>query len=143
MARGCVSCGSLRARFGVAKGWPSRNSDADGRTTLFDVAANRLRDVTTPALTNPRALEWSRLGLIAWADLSSGIRGWSDRSGETLESGDDWGITDSLAFHPAGQWLATEGDSSMHPWHSRRRIRGWLSQGTAKRQSGMLTPAES
>ena len=27
----------------------------DGRTTLFDVAARRLRDLTAPALTDPRA----------------------------------------------------------------------------------------
>ena len=86
----------------------------DGRTTLFDVAAKTLRDLTAPALTDPLALEWSRLGLIAWPDFASGIRGWNDRSGEPFDIGDDWAFRDSLAFHPAGQWLATAGDSSLH-----------------------------
>ena len=86
----------------------------ESRTILFDVSARRFRDLAAPELTAPRALQWSRLGLVAWADFSSGIRGWSDRSGEPFDFSDGWTFAESLAFHPAGQWLATSDGSSMH-----------------------------
>ena len=42
------------------------------RTGLWDVVASKRRDLTAPALTDVRSLEWSRSGIVAWADYQVG-----------------------------------------------------------------------
>jgi hypothetical protein len=42
----------------------------ESRTVLWDVAATKLRDLITPALTDASSLQWSQSGVIAWADFS-------------------------------------------------------------------------
>jgi WD40 repeat protein len=93
----------------------------DSRTFLWDVPSSKLRDLTSPALTDARALEWSRSGVVAWADFQSGVRVWSDRSGEPVELGTDIGFAGVLAFHPDGQRLAVSDSSSVHILDVQRR----------------------
>jgi WD40 repeat protein len=93
----------------------------DSRTILWDVAATKLRDLTSPALTDARSLEWSRSGVVAWADFQSGVRAWSDRSGEPVDLGTDVDFAEALAFHPDGQRLAVSDSSSIHILDVQRR----------------------
>jgi len=93
----------------------------DSRTFLWDVASSKLRDLTSPALTDARALEWSRSAVIAWADFQSGVRAWSDRSGEPVDLGTDIDFADVLAFHPDGRHIAVSDTSSIHILDVQRR----------------------
>jgi WD40 repeat protein len=93
----------------------------DSRTILWDVAATKLRDLTSPALTDARSLEWSRSGVVAWGDFQSGVRAWSDRSGEPVDLGTDVDFAEALAFHPNGQRLAVSDSSSVHILDVQRR----------------------
>jgi WD40 repeat protein len=76
--------------------------------------SSKPRDLTSPALTEARALEWSRSGVVAWADFQSGVRAWSDLSGEPVDLGTDINSAEVLAFHPAGRRLAVSDSSSIH-----------------------------
>lgn len=80
-------------------------------TLIWDVANARLRPVTSPALTDVSSLNWSRSGVIAWADYQSGIRAWKDTAGEPLDLGKDIAST-TVAFDHQGQRLATSDSSS-------------------------------
>jgi len=51
--------------------------------------------------------------LVAWTDLWSGVRGWSDRPGEPFDLGEHEDLAETLAFHPTGQWVAISGSTSM------------------------------
>jgi WD40 repeat protein len=93
----------------------------DSRTCLWDVASSKLRDLTSPALTDAGALEWSRSGIVAWADFQSGVRAWSDRAGEPVDLGTDVDSAEALAFHPDGQRLAVSDSSSIHILDVQRR----------------------
>ena len=93
----------------------------DSRTILWDVPSSKPRDLALPALTDARALEWSRSGLIAWADFQSGVRAWSDRSGEPVDLGTDINFAEVLAFHPDGRRLAVSDSSSIHILDVQRR----------------------
>jgi WD40 repeat protein len=86
----------------------------DSRTILWDVASSKPRDLTSPALTDASSLEWSRSGVVAWADFQSGVRAWSDRSGEPVDLGVDIDFAEVLAFHPDGRHLAVSDSSSIH-----------------------------
>jgi WD40 repeat protein len=91
------------------------------RTVLWDVAAGKLRELTSPALTDARSLAWSRSGVVAWADFQSGVRAWSDRSGEPVNLGTDIEFATALAFCPDGQHLAVSDSSSVHVLDVQRR----------------------
>src|SRR5262245_48234795 len=84
------------------------------RTILWDVVASKLRDLTSPALTDARSLEWSRTGVVAWAAFQSGVRAWSDCSGEPVDLGTAVHFAQSLAFQPDAQRLAVSDLSSIH-----------------------------
>ena len=94
---------------------------SDSRTLLWDVASSKPRDLTSPALTDARALEWSRSGVVAWADFQSGVRAWSDRSGEPVDLGTDIDFAEALAFHPDGRRIAVSDTSSIHILDVQRR----------------------
>lgn len=91
------------------------------RTVLWDVAAAKLRDLTSPALTDASSLEWSRSGVIAWADLESGVKAWSDGSGKPVDIAGDIDSATTVAFAPDGQRLAVSDDSSIEILDLRRR----------------------
>jgi WD40 repeat protein len=93
----------------------------DSRTILWDVPSSKPRELISPALTDARALEWSWSGLIAWADFQSGVRTWSDRSGEPVDLGTDINFAEVLAFHPDGRRLAVSDSSSIHVLDVQRR----------------------
>lgn len=93
----------------------------DSRTILWDVAAAKARELVSPALTDARSLEWSRSGVIVWADLQSGVRAWSDRSGEPVDLGRDIDFAAVVAFHPDGQRLAVADPSAIHILDVQRR----------------------
>jgi WD40 repeat protein len=93
----------------------------ESRTVLWDVAATKLRDLIAPALTDASSLQWSRSGVIAWADFQSGVRAWNDRSGEPVDLGRDVNFGTALAFHPEGQRLAVSDSSSIHILDLQRR----------------------
>jgi WD40 repeat protein len=93
----------------------------DSRTVLWDFAAKKLRDLVAPALTSAGSLEWSRSGVVAWADFQSGVRAWSDRSGEPIDVGSEINFATALAFHPEGQRLAVADSSSIHIIDLQRR----------------------
>lgn len=86
----------------------------ESRTVVWDVAAARLRELTAPALTLPTSLRWSRSGVVAWADLGSGVQGWDDRSGRPADLGNEVQAATGLAFRPDGARLAVSGLMSMH-----------------------------
>jgi WD40 repeat protein len=86
----------------------------DSRTVLWDIAATKLRDLLAPALTAESSLQWSRSGVIAWADFQSGLRAWNDRSGEPVDLSRDLNGASVLAFSPDGERLAVADFSSMH-----------------------------
>src|SRR5205823_75006 len=83
------------------------------RTLVWNVAARRLRELTSPALTHPTSLHWSSSGLVAWADLQSGVRGWDDRVGRPVDFGRATDSAVGLAFRPDGARLAVAGLSSV------------------------------
>jgi WD40 repeat protein len=91
------------------------------RTVLWDVAAQKLRELIAPALTDASSLHWSQSGVVAWADLQSGVRAWNDRSGEPVDLARDVESATALAFHPAGQRLAVSDSSSIHILDLQRR----------------------
>lgn len=93
----------------------------ESRTVLWDVAASKLREVTAPALTWATSMQWSRSGVLAWVDFPSGVRAWSDRSGELLDLGSDVDSTEALSFHPDGRHLAISDSSSIHIVDLQRR----------------------
>jgi WD40 repeat protein len=91
----------------------------DTRTVLWDIAKGRRRDLTSPVLTTPTSLQWSRAGVVAWCDLHSGVWAWSDRSGEPLnldldalrqrmliEAFEDHPSGDLRVSSPDGRWNA-------------------------------------
>jgi WD40 repeat protein len=86
----------------------------DLRTVIWDVAAARVRALTAPALTSPTSLRWSRTGVLAWADLESGLRGWDDRLGKPANFDREIDSASSLAFRPDGARLAVSDGSSMY-----------------------------
>jgi WD40 repeat protein len=85
----------------------------ESRTVLWDAAARKLRDLTSPALTDASSLDWGRSGVLAWADFQSGVRAWSDRSGEPVDVGGDIDSATALAFDPDGRRLAASDSSSI------------------------------
>ncbi len=88
----------------------------EAETIVWDVAAGRRRDVTSPALTRAGSLAWSPSGVVAWTDLQSGVRAWSDQSGEPVELASST-IVDSaeaLAFGPDGGRLVVSDSSSVY-----------------------------
>lgn len=93
----------------------------ESRTVLWDVAATKLGELTSPALTEATSLHWSRSGVIAWADFQSGVRAWNERSGEPVDVGGDVDSATSLAFHPDGRRLAVSDSSSIHILDLQRR----------------------
>jgi WD40 repeat protein len=86
----------------------------DSRTVVWDIAAARIRELTAPAVTSPTSLQWSRTGVVAWADLESGVRGWDDRLGKPADFGEEIDSASSLVFRPDGARLAVSDGWSMY-----------------------------
>lgn len=90
-------------------------------TIVWDVANARLSPITSPALTDASSLNWSRSGVIAWADYQSGIRAWHDGAGEPLDLGKDVTSATTLAFDREGQRLSVSDSSSVKVLDVQRR----------------------
>jgi WD40 repeat protein len=84
------------------------------RTVVWDVAAAHVRQMNAPAVTAPTSLQWSRTGVLAWADLDSGVRGWDDRLGKPADFAGGIESASSLAFRADGARLAVSDGWSMH-----------------------------
>jgi WD40 repeat protein len=93
----------------------------DSATLAWDATGSRLRDVKSPSLVSPESLQWTRTGLIAFADGESGPRGWSDRLGTPVDFGTAIRGADSLAFRPDGARVAVAGFDSMYVLNVERR----------------------
>lgn len=81
----------------------------ESRTVVWDIGAAHLRELTAPALVSPGSLRWSSAGVVAWADLESGVRGWDDRSGKPADFGRGIDSATALAFRRDGTRLAVAG----------------------------------
>jgi WD40 repeat protein len=86
----------------------------ESQTMVYDFAAARFRELIAPALTSPASLQWSRSGLVAWADLESGVRGWDDRTGKPANFGPGLDGGTSLAVQGDGSRVAAAGLSSIY-----------------------------
>ena len=86
----------------------------ESQTIVYDFSAGRLRDLIPPALTSPASLQWSILGLVVWADLDSGVRGWDDRTGKPANFGPGLDGGTSLAVRTDGSRVAAGGLSSIY-----------------------------
>jgi WD40 repeat protein len=93
----------------------------ESRTVLWDVFAQKLRELNAPALTDASSLHWSPSGVVAWADFQSGVRAWNDRSGEPVDLARDLNSATALALHSAGQRLAVSDSASIHILDLQRR----------------------
>ena len=86
----------------------------ESQTIVYDFAAGRLRELMASALTSPASLQWSRSGLVVWADLESGVRGWDDRTGKPANFGPGLDGGTSLAVRIDGSRVAAGGLSSIY-----------------------------
>lgn len=86
----------------------------ESQSVVYDVAAGRLHELIAPALVSPSSVEWSRSGLVLWADLDSGVRGWDDRNGKPANFGLGLDGGESLAIRPDGTRVAAGGLSSVY-----------------------------
>jgi len=86
----------------------------ESQSVVYDVAVGRFHELIAPALVSPSSMEWSRLGLVLWADLDSGIRGWDDRNGKPTNFGPGLDGITSLAIRPDGTRVAAGGLSSVY-----------------------------
>ena len=93
----------------------------DARTVLWDIPTRKLRDLQTAALTEARSLQWSRTGIVVWADFGSGVRAWNDRSGEPFQVGGNVSLPEAVAFDPDGRRLAVTDSSAVHILDVQRR----------------------
>jgi WD40 repeat protein len=113
----------------------------ESKTVTWDVANARLRELRAPALTSPTSLLWSRTGIVAWADLASGVRGWDDRLGKPVDFGKAIDSAKSLAFRPDGERLAGSGLSSTFVLDvARRRAVALRDLGTASDTGVAFSP---
>ncbi len=90
-------------------------------TVIWDVSRDRLRELSAPALASANSLRWSTTGMVAWADLESGVWGWDDRAGTPADLGRRVDSALGLAFRPDGARLAVVGLSSWHVLDVARR----------------------
>lgn len=81
----------------------------ENETLVWDVAGARLRDVKAPALVESASLQWTRTGLIAFANRYAGLRAWDDRQGRPADLGTAITFVESVAFRPDGARAAVGG----------------------------------